>query len=54
MPPAAAMTGSAARRHVCNAPPGDVASTTSFAASAKKKTIPTSLTGNAIAWAKRA
>jgi len=30
----------AARRQVCGTPPGAVASTTSFAASAKKKTIP--------------
>src|SRR5436190_17412493 len=44
MPPRAAKTGVAARRAELNAPPGAVASTTSFVASAKKKTIPTSLT----------
>ena len=34
-----------------NAPPGNIASTTSFVASAKKKTMPTSLTTVCRAWA---
>ena len=44
-----ATTGSNARRHGCSTPPGAVASTTSLAMSAKKKTIATSFTANAIA-----
>src|SRR6185503_15436109 len=54
MPPAAAITGSAARLQVWRAPPGAVASTTSFVASAKKNAMPTSLTGKASAAATRA
>ena len=51
MPPTAATAGSAARRHVCSAPPGAVASTISFVASAKKNTMPMSLTKNSSRWA---
>jgi hypothetical protein len=51
MPPTAARTGVAAFRGDASAPPGSVASNTSFAASAKKKTIPMSLTANSRAWA---
>ena len=47
--PMAAMTGSNARRHGWSTPPGAVASTTSLVISAKKNTIATSLTANAIA-----
>src|SRR5437763_15620406 len=53
MPPRAAHTGVAARRHALNAPPGAAASTTSFVASAKKKTIAMSLTAKRQAVAKR-
>ena len=44
MPPTAAASGMAARRGECSAPPGAVASTTSFVASAKKNAMPMSLT----------
>jgi hypothetical protein len=44
MPPAAASNGTAASRGDCSGPPGRVLSTISFAASAKKKTMPISLT----------
>jgi hypothetical protein len=44
MPPTAAMSGDTAWRPEARAPPGKVASKTSLAASAKKNTIPTSLT----------
>ena len=47
--PIAAITGSSARRHGWSTPPGAVASTTSLVISAKKNTIATSLTANAIA-----
>ena len=53
MPPAAASIGTAASRGDDNAPPGSVASTISFAASAKKNTIPTSLTAKCSACANR-
>ena len=53
MPPSAPHTGVAARRVELNAPPGAVASTTSFVASAKKKTIAMSLTTKWQAFAKR-
>src|SRR5438128_247255 len=54
MPPSAATTGVAARRAELSAPPGAVASTTSLVASAKKKTMPTSLTRKRSAPATRA
>jgi hypothetical protein len=44
IPPTAAASGDSARRGDASAPPGSVASKTSFAASAKKKTIPRSFT----------
>ena len=44
MPPTAASTGTAASRGDASDPPGRVASTISFVASAKKKTIPMSFT----------
>jgi hypothetical protein len=44
MPPTAAASGEKARRGDASDPPGSVASNTSFAASAKKNTIPTSFT----------
>src|SRR5437762_2675104 len=44
MPPTAAASGGSARRGGASGPPGNVASKTSLAASAKKKTIPTSFT----------
>ena len=47
--PIDATTGSNARRHGCSTPPGAVASTTSFVINAKKNTIATSFTANAIA-----
>ena len=43
IPPTAAARGDMARRGDASAPPGSVASNTSFAASAKKNTIPISL-----------
>ena len=46
-PPMAAATGSAARRHGWRSPPGRVASATSLVISAKKKTMPISLTEKA-------
>src|ERR1051326_8620301 len=49
MPPAAASNGTAAWRFDASAPPGRVASTISFAASAKKNTMPTSLTRACVA-----
>ncbi len=53
MPPAAASIGTAASRGDDNAPPGTVASAISFAAIAKKNTIPTSLTAKCSACANR-
>ena len=50
MPPTAAASGDAACRSDARGPPGSVASKTSFAASAKKNTIPTSLTQKCSAW----
>jgi hypothetical protein len=44
IPPTAAASGIAARRGECSAPPGAVASVTSFAARAKKNAMPMSLT----------
>jgi hypothetical protein len=44
MPPTAAASGDTAVRGEASAPPGRVASKTSFAARAKKKAMPTSLT----------
>ena len=44
MPPHAASSGTAASRGDASGPPGSIASTISFAASAKKKTMPMSLT----------
>ncbi len=44
IPPTAATSGMAARRGECSGPPGAVDSTTSFAARAKKKAMPMSLT----------
>ena len=43
IPPTAAASGDTAWRGEASGPPGSVASNTSFAASAKKNTIPTSL-----------
>ena len=53
MPPTAAASGMAARRGECSAPPGAVASATSFAASAKKNAMPMSLTMKCRLCAKR-
>ena len=47
--PIDAITGIIVRRHGCSTPPGIVASTISFVMSAKKNTIATSFTANAIA-----
>jgi len=44
MPPTAASSGTADSRGEASAPPGNVASNTSFVASAKKNTMPMSFT----------
>jgi hypothetical protein len=51
MPPTAASSGTAAWRGDASAPSGSSASKTSFAASPKKNTIPTSLTAKCSACA---